>query len=217
MGRTKVIILGAGTQAKYILETFSITKGFEIEAIIEVDKKKERIGNKIYDIPVSAWDSKYLYSLIDNDIKKAIIAHGNNGRKEQIYMKAREMGLELVSAIHPASNIASTASIGKNAVINAGAIIQPYAKVGNGVMVHAGVIIEHDCVIEDFVNLAPGVQLAGGVRVKKGAYIFIGASIIPNVIIGSGAVIGAGAVVIRDVPDRIIVAGNPAKQLSRTE
>lgn len=46
---------------------------------------------------------------------------------------------------------------------------------------------------------------------------FIGARslILPGVRIGDGAIVGAGAVVTRDVPERAIVAGNPA-QIVRT-
>ncbi|SFS14565.1 sugar O-acetyltransferase [Yoonia litorea] len=46
-----------------------------------------------------------------------------------------------------------------------------------------------------------------------GAYAWIGAGaiIMPGVTIGAGAVVGAGSVVTRDVPDRMIAAGNPAK------
>ena len=46
-------------------------------------------------------------------------------------------------------------------------------------------------------------------------YVFIGprAIILPGVTIGTGAVIAAGAVVTKDVPDKAIVAGTPAKQI----
>jgi UDP-2-acetamido-3-amino-2,3-dideoxy-glucuronate N-acetyltransferase len=47
--------------------------------------------------------------------------------------------------------------------------------------------------------------------VKKGASIGSGAVIMCGVTIGEGAMIGAGAVVTRDVPDRGLVAGVPAR------
>lgn len=50
-------------------------------------------------------------------------------------------------------------------------------------------------------------------RVTLGKYSFIGAgcTILPGVSIGNGALVGAGSVVNRDVPDFMIVQGNPAK------
>lgn len=42
-------------------------------------------------------------------------------------------------------------------------------------------------------------------------FIGIGAIIMPGVRIGNHVIVGAGAVVTRDVPDNVIVAGNPAQ------
>jgi galactoside O-acetyltransferase len=50
----------------------------------------------------------------------------------------------------------------------------------------------------------------GPVRIKDKAWIGFNASILKGVTIGEGAVVGAGAVVTRDVPDYVVVAGNPA-------
>jgi acetyltransferase-like isoleucine patch superfamily enzyme len=48
-------------------------------------------------------------------------------------------------------------------------------------------------------------------RVKQGATIGSGALIMCDVTIGENALIAAGAVVTRDVPDRSVVAGIPAR------
>ena len=49
--------------------------------------------------------------------------------------------------------------------------------------------------------------------VTIGHNVWIGGSvtILPGVIIGNGVTIGAGSVVTRDVPDNVVVAGNPAR------
>lgn len=48
--------------------------------------------------------------------------------------------------------------------------------------------------------------------VTVGSYAWIGSgAIIVGAAIGAGAVVGAGSVVVSDVPDRVVVAGNPAR------
>jgi acetyltransferase-like isoleucine patch superfamily enzyme len=61
--------------------------------------------------------------------------------------------------------------------------------------------------------MAPGAVLAGEVVVGDYASVGTNATVMPRIKIGSDAVIGAGAVVTRDVPDRAVVVGNPARIL----
>jgi acetyltransferase-like isoleucine patch superfamily enzyme len=49
--------------------------------------------------------------------------------------------------------------------------------------------------------------------VEEGASIGSGSTILSNLTIGAHAIVGAGSVVTRDVPARMIVAGNPARVL----
>ena len=51
--------------------------------------------------------------------------------------------------------------------------------------------------------------------VRRGASIGSNATILGRLIIGSRATVGAGSVVTRSVPDGAVVAGNPARQVTR--
>ena len=56
-----------------------------------------------------------------------------------------------------------------------------------------------------------GLELAHPIRIGSGVWIGGGAIVLPGVTIGDGAVIGAGSVVTRDVPEAVLVAGNPGR------
>lgn len=80
-----------------------------------------------------------------------------------------------------------------------------------------GVVVHEDVVIGDSVrmrhNTTIGVAHDGGACPVIGSRVDIGANavIIGRVIVGDDSIIAAGSVVIRDVPNRTVVAGNPAK------
>lgn len=56
-------------------------------------------------------------------------------------------------------------------------------------------------------------------KIKIGDNVFIGANatVLPNVIIGNNAIIGANSVVTKDVPEGVVVVGNPARVICTVE
>ena len=56
-----------------------------------------------------------------------------------------------------------------------------------------------------------------GPLIREGAKIGANATLLPGLTIGRDALVGAGAVVVADVPEGVVVAGNPAGILRRVD
>lgn len=63
----------------------------------------------------------------------------------------------------------------------------------------------------DPVERNSGIEFGKPVTIGNNVWIGGRAVINPGVTIGDNVVIGAGAIVTRDIPDNVVVAGNPAK------
>lgn len=138
---------------------------------------------------------------------------GDNAQRAQRRNEAA--GVSMPTLVHPAAVVAASAKLGPATVVFAGAIVNAGASIGQGVIVNTAAVVEHDCVVEDDAHISPGAILSGGVSVGRQAWVGAGAVVIPGVRVGARSIVGAGAVVIRDVPDDVVVVGNPCRLLRK--
>jgi acetyltransferase-like isoleucine patch superfamily enzyme len=118
--------------------------------------------------------------------------------------------------------------IGDDAVIGRGALIENDTTVGALTKIQAHAYITAYSTLEDEVFVAPCAittndnfmgrtekrhALRKGPTIRRGARIGGGAVLLPGIEIGEEAFVGAGAVVLKDVPARAVVVGNPARQI----
>lgn len=109
----------------------------------------------------------------------------------------------------------------KNATIGKRCKISSHTFVCEGVTIEDGVFVGHGVM---FINdKYPGATNDSGkiqteedwevipTVVKRGASIGSNATLLCGITVGFGSIVGAGSVVVNDVPDNVIVAGNPAK------
>lgn len=86
-------------------------------------------------------------------------------------------------------------------------VIEDFAKIDDHVH------IAHNCRVGVGAMVVACAEVSGGVVLGKGAWVGPNASIIQQLKIGENSLIGIGSNVLRDVPDGITVAGNPARVL----
>jgi UDP-2-acetamido-3-amino-2,3-dideoxy-glucuronate N-acetyltransferase len=117
--------------------------------------------------------------------------------------------------------------IGKGCVVGSYVDIEGDVRIGDFVSLQSGCYLTRGVTIEDEVFCGPRVVTMNdkamsyrrsaltferrAPRILRAARIGGGSVLCPTITIGENAVVGAGAVVTRDVPDRVIVAGNPAR------
>lgn len=118
--------------------------------------------------------------------------------------------------------------IGDDVVIGRGSLVENDSAVGARTKIQAMAYVTAYAILEEDVFIAPCVQtsndnfmgrterrheLRKGPTIRRGARVGVGAVLCPAVEIGEEAFVGAGAVVVKDVPPRVVVVGNPARVL----
>jgi acetyltransferase-like isoleucine patch superfamily enzyme len=118
--------------------------------------------------------------------------------------------------------------IGDDVVIGRGTLVENDTTIGDLTKIQADAYITAYSTLEDRVFIAPRVittndnfmgrteqrhALRKGPTIRRGARVGAGAVLCPAVEIGEEAFVGAGAVVVKDVPPRVLVVGNPARVL----
>lgn len=110
--------------------------------------------------------------------------------------------------------------IGRNCGINHGVFILGHNRIeiGDDVVLSAGaMLIDSGLRTQGFAHAAVPEHVDSFVVIEDGAWIGAGAIVLPGVTVGRKSIVGAGSVVTRDVPAFAIVAGNPARQIGRTD
>lgn len=191
-------LYGASGHAKVIIDIVK-SLSLQVDHILDDDPSvKYLAGHKVcHEVTKDFCEGETLISIGNNKVRKKISE-------------------DFLGGIHPAiahssAVISSSAKLMRGTVVMANASINSSALIGEHCIINTGATVEHDCILGNFVHISPGAALAGNVKVGEGAHIGIGAVVIPGVEIGKWVTVGAGAVVINDVPDGVVVVGNPAK------
>ena len=119
-------------------------------------------------------------------------------------------------------------TIADDVVVGRGSLVENDTTIGSGTRIQAEAYVTAYSTLEEDVFIAPCVvttndnfmgrteqrkELMKGPTIRRGARVGGGAILCPGVEVGEEAFVGAGAVVVKDVPARKVVVGNPARVL----
>jgi acetyltransferase-like isoleucine patch superfamily enzyme len=121
-------------------------------------------------------------------------------------------------------------TIGDSCSVGTNAVLEPGNRVGSGTRIHSGCFLEN-AALGERVFVGPNVtftddphppcvectEFVGGATIEDGAAIGGNSTLMPGVRVGEGALIGGGSVVTKDIPARMVAAGNPARVIKRVD
>jgi len=206
--KKKVAVIGGGDLGKQLL------------SLLKVDENSEFAG--FYDDTLTKEDEKHLLGGLNDihaDFKAGVfdylmLAVGYKHMKFRAeFFNSVNQQIPFYTLIHASCIVHSSAIIGEGSVLYPGCIIDKNVVIGKNVLLNLGVIISHETVVGDHSFIAPGVRFSGFDQVGKSCFIGTGVIVRDNISIGDNITAGAGAVIIRNLEQKGIYVGNPAKKV----
>jgi UDP-N-acetylbacillosamine N-acetyltransferase len=201
----KIAIYGASGHGKVVAD-IAVACGYEVVFFVDDDEvKSEFYGRKVYRFGEVRNQTDIVFAL----------GIGSNDIRAAKYFTLKESGFDLPPLVYPNTIVSQSAILQEATVVMPSVVINASAKIEKGVILNSSCVIEHDCVIGEFAHISPLAGLAGGVDIGRRVHIGIGAKVIQGVKIGAGSVVGAGGVVVRDVGEKVLAVGVPAKEIKK--
>jgi len=203
-----LLILGAGVHAGEMVEIVerinSVTHTWILRGMVSSTENQTR-QTELNQCPVMTPAEAF-----KRFPKAALVPDNSWPRTSDIQPK------RLITLIDPSAWVSRTATIGRGGVIYPGCYVGLNARIGDYLFCLSNTIINHDDTLGRNVCLASGVILAGNVTVEDDCYLGQGCMVRQSLRIGANSMVGMGAVVVKDVPPRAVMAGNPARKIKDT-
>lgn len=198
--KKKLIIIGAGGFAKSIIDSMDHNE-VELVGFIDSYKQGSHQGYPIIANELDAIENPHDYIYF--------IGVGDPDTRHHFLSLLREKQLNSTNIIDSTAIISRNVDFGESIYVGKMCIINSDSKLHDGVVINTRSLIEHGNDIGYCTNISTSVVLNGDVTV--GVRTFVGSCSVVNgqITIGSQSIIGSGSVVIKNIKDKVVVAGSP--------
>lgn len=206
----RVIVIGSGGHAKVVLDVLRAA-GWKPAGLLDPNPAELMVDG----VPVLGGDERS-QELFDQGYRNAFVALGRNDLRRKLGAGLRQIGFEIVTAVHPSAVVSPSATIGQGVVVMPLAVINAAARIGDFAIINTGAIVEHDCSIGEAAHVAPRSAMGGNVTIGEEALFGVGSVARPLSVVGARTTVGVGSVVIGEVLSGQTVVGSPARSRSGT-
>ena len=177
------------------------------EKIIFIDDAKDKIDNeKIF----SFEDIISKYSPKDIEFMTGI---GEPVIREKLYNKVKEKDYSFAILVHPSASVAESAILEEGTMVAHNAFVSIKAHLFTNTLVQPLACVHHECSVGRNSVVSTSAVMGGNSSLGYNSFIGLGASVKQGISVGNGSVVGMGAIVIKNVSDRVMVVGNPARAI----
>jgi sugar O-acyltransferase (sialic acid O-acetyltransferase NeuD family) len=204
------MLVAASGLARETLAVLARTRSHDVLGILDDDAASH--GTTVSGVPVLGGLEEAKASTA-----QLILCVGKGVARRSIVRRLGHMGVgpdRYATVVHPSVEVPPSCVVGAGSILLAGVVLTADVSIGDHVVLMPGVTLTHDDVVEDFATVCSGVALGGSVVVGSGAYLGMNASVREGVRVGADATLGMGSVLLRDLPDRAVWAGVPARPVS---
>ncbi len=199
-----VVIIGAGGFGREVLQYAKDVGGFVVRGFLD-DRHESELN--LTELALLGSIKDY----VPRPGESFLLAIGDPTARARIAKRFLQAGAHFETIVHPLAYTASSAAVGPGCIVAPFATLGAHSTLSAFGQLHFYASVAHDAVIGMFSALSPYSVVNGGGRLGEGVFLGTRSTINPKVEVGSYSKVAAGAVVYRNVSDRCIAAGNPAK------
>lgn len=202
-----LILIGGGGHCKSVIDVAE-SAGYAILGVLD---RPEEVGKKVLSYEVIGTDDDMARYV---DRAEFIVTVGQIKSPDlriKLHKMIEQAGGKLATIVAPTAHVSKYAQLGEGTVVMHQAVVNADAKIGKGCIINTFANIEHDVVVGDYCHISTGAMVNGGATITDGT--FLGSQSVVNqcVKIEWGGVIASLSVVNKDITEKGIYAGNPAK------
>lgn len=201
----KLAIIGSSLLGKLI--AYHAENDFEVVGYYDDFTNGENILGKTENILKDFENKKFDYLIIG-------IGYVQMKARVELFNRYKNK-IPFANVIHSSSYIDKSVKLGEGLFILPGCTIDMECELGDNVLCNTGCTIAHHTKINSHCFLGPSVSIAGLVNVNLACFIGVGSTLKDSITIGQYSIIGAGSVVIKDVEERTVSVGVPAKVIKK--
>jgi sugar O-acyltransferase (sialic acid O-acetyltransferase NeuD family) len=209
-GAGPILVVGSSGHAKVVLDIFEVRGTHRVVGLIDPHRD---VGETVLGYPVLGREEDLPKLARVHEAQGWFVAIGDNWTRHRVAERVAALlpSLGPVSAVHPRATIARSCAVGRGVAIMAGTVVNCDSRIEDFCILNTSSSLDHDCLMETASSLAPQTITGGNVRIGTCTAVGLGAQVIHGIQIGAHTVVGAGALVLRDIPERCVAYGVPAR------